>query len=137
MTWRKATRSLDNATCVEVSAPAWRKSSSSITGDCVEVSFYKATASCGNAACVEVSTPGFRKALKSADTANCVEVSTPGFRAAIASADLNCVEVADCGCGGDVLIRDSKDPDGPWLSVPPAVFGGFLAAIKTGALDLS
>lgn len=117
MTWRKATRSLDNATCVEVSAPAWRKSSSSITGDCVEVSFCKA--------------------LKSADTANCVEVSTPGFRAAIASADLNCVEVADCGCGGDVLIRDSKDPDGPWLSVPPAVFGGFLAAIKTGALDLS
>lgn len=44
----------------------------------------------------------------------------------------NCVEVAfadDCA-----VSRDSKDPDGPMLVVPPAAWTTFVDAIKHGGL---
>lgn len=94
----------------------WRQSSSCDTSACVQVAFGKATASSGNGACVEV---GFRKASASADTANCVEVGT-----------------CDCDTPA-VLVRDSKDPDGPRLSVTPAAFNAFLAGIRAGQFDLT
>lgn len=44
-----------------------------------------------------------------------------------------CVEVA---YAGDVLVRDSKDPDGPWLNFSPQVWSAFLANVRAGEFDL-
>lgn len=45
-----------------------------------------------------------------------------------------CVEVADLGeCIG---VRDSKDPDGPRLGFGARDFGGLVARIKLGELNL-
>jgi hypothetical protein len=76
---------------------------------------WRKASACNDSGCVEVSTPGFRKARRSADTAACVEVS-------------------GCRCG-DVLVRDSKDPDGPVLSFGADAWRGFLAAIGAGEFD--
>ena len=74
----------------------------------------------------------WRKASRSADTANCVEVA---FRKASASATNGCcVEVGACACR--VLVRDSKDPDGPVLSFTRAEWSAFLAGCKAGEFDL-
>ncbi|WFE19205.1 DUF397 domain-containing protein [Solwaraspora sp. WMMD937] len=45
----------------------------------------------------------------------------------------DCVEVAD-GLAGVIGVRDSKDPTGPVLTVSPANWSAFVAAIKTGTL---
>ncbi|MFD0918268.1 DUF397 domain-containing protein [Saccharopolyspora rosea] len=45
----------------------------------------------------------------------------------------NCVEVAQLGSGAGV--RDSKDPDGAWLSVPSDAWARFLGGIKGGRFD--
>jgi hypothetical protein len=45
----------------------------------------------------------------------------------------NCVEVAaDCG---DVLLRDSKDPAGPWMRYTAAEWEAFLWGAKHGDFD--
>ena len=48
------------------------------------------------------------------------------IKSSLSFANGNCVELA--ALGGMVLIRDSKNPDGPWLRFDGAVFGEFLAA---------
>lgn len=45
----------------------------------------------------------------------------------------NCVEVASVRDA--VLVRDSKDPDGPRLAVSPGAFTAFAAAAGSGQLD--
>ena len=45
----------------------------------------------------------------------------------------NCVEVASAGA---VLIRDSKDPDGPKLTFAPAEWDAFTAGVRDGQFDL-
>lgn len=45
----------------------------------------------------------------------------------------NCVELAPADAG--VLIRDSKDPRGPWLRYTASEFDAFLAAAKNGEFD--
>lgn len=47
-----------------------------------------------------------------------------------------CVEVAALVDRG-VALRDSKDVDGPVLSVAPSAWASLLADIKTGSLDLT
>ncbi|MBP5875641.1 DUF397 domain-containing protein [Streptomyces scabiei] len=44
----------------------------------------------------------------------------------------NCVEVA--GLEDAVAVRDSKNPDGPALVLPGAVFGSFVTGVRTGSL---
>ena len=44
-----------------------------------------------------------------------------------------CVEVA---ARTFVHVRDSKDPDGPWLRFSREAFGDLVARIKSGGLDL-
>lgn len=44
----------------------------------------------------------------------------------------HCVEVA--ARGGGVLVRDSKDPDGPVLSFSDAEWVAFLVSVKRYAL---
>lgn len=89
----------------------------------------KSSFSAGNGACLEVA---FRKSSFSGDSANCVEV---GFRTASASATNGCC-VAVGACEHGVLVRDSKDPDGPVLSFTRAEWSAFLAGAKAGEFDL-
>ena len=41
----------------------------------------------------------------------------------------NCVEVASATAGGTVLVRDTKDREGPVLAVPATAWRAFLADI--------
>lgn len=43
----------------------------------------------------------------------------------------NCVEVAT-NVAGVVAVRDSKDPEGPMLSVSPAEWRAFLSSLRQG-----
>jgi hypothetical protein len=61
--------------------------------------------SASNGACVEV---GWRTSSHSGTNGACVEVATAPDR---------------------VLVRDSKDPDGPMLAVPPTAWRDFLATV--------
>jgi hypothetical protein len=45
----------------------------------------------------------------------------------------NCVEVA-AHCG-DVVIRDSKDPTGPWMRYTKPEWAAFLGGAKNGEFD--
>ncbi len=46
----------------------------------------------------------------------------------------SCVEVRLLG--GDVQVRDSKDPDGPILAFRPDEWRAFIAGVKDGEADL-
>jgi|tagenome__1003787_1003787.scaffolds.fasta_scaffold20936660_2 hypothetical protein len=55
------------------------------------------------------------------------------WRKASASSIGNCVEVAaDCG---EVLLRDSKDPTGPWIRYTAAEWDAFIQGAKDGEFD--
>jgi len=43
----------------------------------------------------------------------------------------NCVEVAT-NVAGVVAVRDSKDPEGPMLSVSPVEWRAFLSSLRQG-----
>lgn len=92
----------------------WQRSSRSgaAGGNCVEVAWRRSSrSSASGGQCVEVAE--WRKASRSTDTGACVEVAeTQEFR----------------------LLRDSKDPDGPWLTFPVAAFEAFVGTIKGGLL---
>ena len=49
----------------------------------------------------------------------------------------NCVEVAAnlVAATGAVLVRDSKDPSGPVLTVPATGWTSFLTAVHAGRFD--
>lgn len=49
------------------------------------------------------------------------------WRKSTRSADTNCVEVA--AVSDVVLVRDSKDPDGPRLILPTSTWQEFLASL--------
>ena len=88
------------------------KSSYSLdNGTCVEVAFQRSS-HCSDNACVEV---GFRK------SSHC---DTYGDA---------CVEVA---VGAEVLVRDSKNPDGPVLTFSPEEWSAFLAGVRSNEFDL-
>lgn len=67
------------------------------------------------------------------DSNQCVEVAM-FHKASGGAGNGACVEVADCHCG--VLVRDSKDPDGPVLSFSTDAWRGFLTDIASGEYDL-
>lgn len=45
----------------------------------------------------------------------------------------DCVEVARIAAS--IAVRDSKDPDGPRLSLSPVAFAGLLAGVRTGRFE--
>lgn len=51
------------------------------------------------------------------------------------TADGNCVEVALL-TGGDVAMRNSRDPHGPALVYTQAEIAAFIAGVKDGEFDL-
>lgn len=96
----------------------FRKAEGCDSGTCVEVdtdnvTFTRATG-CGDGTCVEV---GFVKAVESG-AGGCVEVNRDG--------------ACSCTPDGDVLIRDSKDRDGPILRFTAAEWRAFEAGVIAG-----
>ncbi|HLK00890.1 MAG TPA: DUF397 domain-containing protein [Streptosporangiaceae bacterium] len=53
-------------------------------------------------------------------------------KATYSNAGVNCVEVAVVPAG--VAIRDSKNPDKPFLNVSVAAFAAFIGGIKDGGV---
>jgi hypothetical protein len=73
----------------------------------------------------EPDTVVWRTGSYSAESGACVEV---GWRTSSYSAESGgCVEVAPVP--DRVLVRDSKDPDGPALAVPPSAWRTFLTTV--------
>ena len=76
----------------------------------------------------------------------CIEVAgttVEQWRKATRSDDQggDCVEIAEAGCICEahrpvVVVRDSKNPDGPMLAFGPADWRGLSSRIKLGAFDL-
>lgn len=89
----------------------FRRSSHCQSNDCVEVSMWRKSSYSGAYDCVEV---GFTRSSYCGNGAACVEVA-----------------VSD-----GVLVRDSKDPDGPVLSFDAGEWSAFLAGCKAGEFDL-
>lgn len=49
----------------------------------------------------------------------------------------NCVEMSNCTCEGtNILVRDSKDKDGPVLTFTPGEWEAFVKGVKAGEFDL-
>ncbi|MFD7231383.1 DUF397 domain-containing protein [Streptomyces sp. NPDC059881] len=63
----------------------------------------------------------------SSSEGDCVEVAWTKSSFSDSSEGDDCVEVASSPSCPTVHIRDSKNPDGPRLTVGPAAWAGFLA----------
>lgn len=81
----------------------------------------------------EPSRAGWRKSSRSTNGGACVEVAT--WRKSSRSTDGECVEAA--AVGAVIAVRDSKEPDGPRLTVGPERWNAFTASVRTGDLDPS
>lgn len=72
----------------------------------------------------------WRKSSYSNSFSNCVEVAWA--KSSHSCANQNCVEVG--GHDDTVLVRDSKNPDGPVLAFTRSEWAAFLAAVKRDEL---
>ncbi|MBL1120917.1 DUF397 domain-containing protein [Streptomyces sp. 110] len=63
-------------------------------------------------------------------------VNADWFKSSYSSNGTNCVEVANLSTSayGRIAIRDSKDPGGPALLVPPDGWASFITAVTDGEL---
>lgn len=65
--------------------------------------------------------------------ANCVEVGTAWRKSSYSgNGGANCVEVA-CNLPGVVAVRDSKNPDGPVLTVSENEWASFINRLRSTA----
>lgn len=60
---------------------------------------------------------------------NCVEAAGNWRKSSRSMSNGDCAEVGQDGAG--VLVRDSKDPDGPWLAFPAWTWAAFLAQVRS------
>jgi Domain of unknown function (DUF397) len=72
----------------------------------------------------------WRKSSYTADQGNCVEVVEDWQKSSYSNAQGNCVEAAYGEPG--ILVRDSKDPDGPVLGFGAAEWQTFTSDVKAG-----
>ena len=63
------------------------------------------------------------------------ETITPGWRKSSYCGTSSCVEIANLA-SDDVLVRDSKNLEGSWLSFGLDGWGAFIAGVKDGEFDL-
>jgi hypothetical protein len=97
------------------------------------ISWNKAS-TCDSSNCVKVGV--WKKSTQSGPwTDNCVEVSGTSWNKSSESAtDITCVET---NLGVDeILVRDSKDPDGPVLRFTGDEWTAFIAGVKLNEFDL-
>ena len=72
--------------------------------------------------------PSWVKSSFSFSNGNCVEVA---FQRSSRCQNGECAEVAHLR-GGEVLVRDSKNPTGPVLAVGPGAWRAFTGRVKAG-----
>ena len=87
---------------------------------------------------LDLSQARWRKSTRSQTGGNCVEVATVpvGWRKSTHSQNGGaCVEVAPLA--EVIAVRDSKDRQGPVLTVSSTVWSAFTATLRTGHLDLT
>ncbi len=86
---------------------------------------------------LDLSGARWHKSTRSSNMANCVEVAfldpTRWHKSSRSSNIFNCVEVAFAG--PVVAVRDSKNPTGSVLTIPPPAWRAFTAALRAGELD--
>ena len=56
------------------------------------------------------------------------------IKSSLSFCNSNCVEVADLA-GGQVAVRDSKDPQGAVLQFTPGEWHAFLGGVRNGEFD--
>ena len=71
------------------------------------------------------------KPTRSNSFSNCVEVGR-GLEKSSHSGGGNCAEAGLCACGGDILVRDTKDRAGGTLAFGRRAWAEFLAGICAG-----
>lgn len=76
--------------------------------------------------------PAWIKSSESFANGNCVEVAW--IRSTESHVHGNCVEVSDLP-GGEVGVRNSRDPNGPVLRFTPDEFRAFLGGARKGEFD--
>ncbi|MGH3867321.1 MAG: DUF397 domain-containing protein [Pseudonocardiaceae bacterium] len=93
-------------TAPEPDGIVWHTSSYSYGhGNCVQVGWRTSSYSCGNGDCVQV---GWRTSSYSCGNGDCVQVAPAADR---------------------VLVRDSKHPEGPALTLPTPAWQAFLTTL--------
>ena len=85
---------------------------------------------CDSSQCVEV-----RWHTASATDVSCVEVGVWVKSTHSGPHDDNCVEVAGAE-SGEILVRDSKDREGPVLRFTPDEWVAFIDGVKNGEFNL-
>ncbi len=86
---------------------------------------------------LDLSGARWHKSSRSSDVANCVEVAfldgARWHKSSRSSNMANCVEVASAG--PVVALRDSKNPTGSVLAIPPLAWRAFTTALRDNELD--
>jgi hypothetical protein len=82
----------------------------------------------------DIPVTAWRKSSRSNAEGNCVEVAA-WRKSTHSNGTGECVEVAALPVGPKVSIRDSKDPEGPALTVTPADWRSFTSKIKAAPRD--
>ena len=118
MTWIRSSR-CDSSQCVEVAIitgvdETWSKSSTCETAQCVEVAWHKSS-------------------LSGPWTDNCVEVGVWN-KSSFSNNGGQCVDVS--GTDTQILVRDSKDVDGPVLTFSFEEWRAFLGGVRLGEFDI-
>ena len=76
--------------------------------------------------CLEVAYAWRKSSYSGSDGGDCVEVAYAWRKSSYSGSEGGaCVEVAACPAA--VHVRDSKDPDGPLLTLTPAAWSAFAA----------